>query len=111
MDEDFIRTKFALEELGEMGYTEVWLGRVPNPHWDHGMSTGIVAAPKRNIGWWPAVWEVSERNFGQKSAGNGLKGADNTFRALVERMIPGYYVLVDGSWLPGNNQDLGVGHT
>lgn len=100
MDADFIYTKMALEELRRMGYTEIWLGDVPNPHWDHGMNTGIVATPKRNIGWWPAVWEASEETFGQKSAGNGLKEADNTFRSKVAQMMHGHYVLIDGEWNP-----------
>jgi hypothetical protein len=43
MDNAFIRTKLALEELAGLGYTEVWLGNVPNPHWEHGMGDGIVA--------------------------------------------------------------------
>lgn len=98
MDAEFILTKLALEELRRMGYTEVWLGNVPNPHWEHGCSTGIVASPKRKIGSSPAVWEVSEEIFGQKSAGNGLKRADNTFRSKVAQMIPGHYVLIDGGW-------------
>lgn len=100
MDADFIYTKLALEELRKMGYTEVWLGNVPNPHWEHGCSHGIVAFPKRKIGWWPAVWEVSEETFGQKSAGNGLKEADNTFRSRVSQMISGHYLLIDGEWSP-----------
>lgn len=103
MDASFILTKLALEELREMGYTEVWLGSVPNPHWEHGCSHGIVAAPKRKIGWWPAVWQVSERTFGQKGSGNGMREADNTFRSRVTEMMPGHYVLVDGSWFSGNN--------
>ena len=100
MDESFIRTKLALEELSRMGYSEVWLGNVPNPHWDHGMTTGIVAAPKRDEMGWPRLWSASEANFGMKSAGNGLRAADNMFRSLVSKMMPGHYVLVDGCWNP-----------
>lgn len=100
MNADFIYTKLALEELRKMGYTEVWLGDVPNPHWEHGSSHGIVAAPKRKIGWWPALWDVSEETFGQNGAGNGLKEADNTFRSKVTQMMPGHYVLIDGEWNP-----------
>ena len=47
MDEDFILTKLALEELKSLGYTEAWIGNVPNPHWEHGCGDGIIAAPKR----------------------------------------------------------------
>lgn len=100
MDESFIRTKLALEELRNLGYEEVWIGRVFNPHWDHGMANGIVAAPKREKWLWPALWSVSEGNFGPRSCGNGLKNADQMQFALAYRMIPGHYVLVDGCWNP-----------
>jgi hypothetical protein len=101
MDNDFIWTKLALEELAGLGYTEVWLGNVPNPHWEHGMGNGIVAAPKSNSeGWWPAVWGVSERIFGPMGCGNGLKEADQVQRSFVREMIPGHYVLKDGCWIP-----------
>ena len=99
MDKDFILTKIALEELGKLGYREVWLGNVPNPHWEHGMNNGVVAAPKVSSRWFPALWDVSERNFGRQGCGNGLKGADQTQRELVREMMPGHYVLKEGCWL------------
>lgn len=93
MDDDFILTKLLLEELRRMGYTEVWLGNVPNPHWTHGCDHGIVAAPKRrDFCGWPSLWSVSGI-FGENSCGNGLKNADQTFRSAVRGMIPGHYVL------------------
>ena len=101
MDAEFILTKLALEEIRKLGYTEVWLGAVPNPHWEHGLSTGIIAAPKQvDFSGWPNIWRVSEELFGQNSSGNGLRHADNAFRSVVGRMIPGHYVLVEGSWNP-----------
>jgi len=101
MDNAFIRTKLALEELAGLGYTEVWLGNVPNPHWEHGMGDGIVAVPKSNSeGWWPAVWRASELIFGPMGCGNGLKGADQAQRSFVREMIPGHYLLKDGCWIP-----------
>lgn len=100
MDKNFILTKLALLELGEMGYREVWLGNVPNPHWEHGMSNGIVASPKMRPQGFPSLWGVRERNFGREGCGNGLMGADQTQRELVREMIPGHYRLVDGVWLP-----------
>lgn len=101
MEADFIFTKLALEELRKMGYTEVWLGNVSNPHWKHGMSNGIVAAPRlRDRTGWPRLWSASEENFGQKSAGNGLTAADNMFRSKIRDMIPGHYVLIGEEWNP-----------
>lgn len=100
MDESFIRTKLALEQLRELGYTEVWIGRVPNPHWDHGMSNGVVAAPRLRVWNQPALWTVCERNFGPKSCGNGLREADQMQFGLVDRMLRGHYVLKDGCWFP-----------
>lgn len=100
MDKKFILTKLALLELGEMGYMEVWLGNVPNPHFEHGMNNGIVASPKVRPRGFPALWDVSERNFGREGCGNGLKGADQTQRELVREMIPGHYLLKNGEWFP-----------
>jgi hypothetical protein len=108
MDESFIRTKLALEELKDLGYTEVWLGNVPNPHWEHCMSNGIIAAPRHRICGDPAVWRASERNFGELGCGNGLLDADQCQRELVRKMMPGHYVLEDGRWIPGNSKDPGV---
>lgn len=101
MDAKFIRTKLALLELGEMGYTEVWLGNVPNPHWEHGMGDGVVAAPKSRPVWRPFLWEA--RNFGMMGCGNGLKIADQAQFSLVREMAPGHYVLRDGDWFPEGN--------
>lgn len=100
MDARFIRTKLALLELGELGYTEVWLGNVPNPHWEHGMGDGIVAHPSMDSGWRPLLWDASDRNFGRLGCGNGLGDADQCQRSLVREMIPGHYRLVDGEWFP-----------
>lgn len=100
MDARFIRTKLALLELGGAGYTEVWLGNVPNPHWEHGMRTGVVASPKMDNGWRPALWDVSERNFGAMGCGNGLREADQAQFPLVHEMIPGHYLLKNGEWFP-----------
>lgn len=100
MDTDFILTKMALEELRKMGYREVWLGNVDNPHWNHGCSHGIVASPRRRESGWPALWQASEQTFGRQGAGNGLGKADNTFRTNVSQMISGHYVLIDGQWNP-----------
>lgn len=100
MDKDFILTKIALEELGKLGYREVWLGNVPNPHWEHGMNNGVVAAPKVRPRGFPSLLDLSERNFGRQGCGNGLKGADQTQRELVREMMPGHYVLKEGCWFP-----------
>jgi hypothetical protein len=99
MDADFILTKLLLEELRKMGYTEVWLGDVPNPHWMHGCSHGVVSSPKRmDFCGWPSLWSVSQI-FGQNSCGNGLANADQTFRSGVRGMISGYYALNEaGEW-------------
>lgn len=103
MDKDFILTKIALEELGRLGYREVWLGNVPNPHWEHGMNNGIVAAPKVSSRWFPALWGVRDQVFGRAGCGNGLKDADQTQCERVREMIPGHYRLEDGRWLPEEN--------
>jgi hypothetical protein len=104
MDARFIRTRLALEELGSLGYEEVWLGNVPNPHWEHGMNNGVVASPKRFFGWRPFLWMARERTFGRLSCGNGLKVSDQAQFEKVREMIPGHYVLKDGSWLPEGNE-------
>ena len=83
-----------------MGYTEVWIGRVPNPHWEHGMSNGIVAAPKVRPKCQVALWRVSERTFGDRGCGNGLPASDQMQFSLAYNMMPGHYVLKDGCWFP-----------
>lgn len=100
MDKDFILTKIILDELGGLGYTEVWLGRVPNPHWEHGMSNGVVAAPKRRTDWGrrPALWDA--RKMGSLNCGNGLREADQAQFSLVYDTIPGHYRLTDSGWFP-----------
>ena len=102
MDAKFIRTKLALFELGEMGYTEVWLGNVLNPHepWLRQLN-GVVAAPKSRPVWRPLLWDA--KNFGRLSCGNGLKIADQAQFSLVGDMTPGHYVLRDGDWFPEGN--------
>lgn len=107
MDASFIRTKLALEELADLGYTEVWIGRVPNPHWEHGMENGVVAAPKCRVWGSPAVWRASERNFGEMGCGNGLRDADECQREHVRKMIPGHYVLREGCWIPEETEYFG----
>lgn len=99
MDNNFILTKIALEELGRLGYREVWLGNVSNPHWEHGMTNGVVAAPKIS-GWRPALWDA---DLGELSCGNGLREADQAQFSKVYDMIPGHYNLEDGCWLPEEN--------
>ncbi len=96
MDEDFILTVLALDELKELGYSEVWIGAVPNPHWDHRGGSFVIASPKRKRGGWPAVW--SAKKFGKQSCGNGLSKADQAQMELTRRMISGYYRLTEGSW-------------
>ena len=111
MDESFIRTKLALLELGELGYREVWLGNVPNPHWDARLDNFVIAAPKCNMGGWPSLWAASDRNFGRMGCGNGLPEADQCQRELVRRMIPGHYFMEDGRWVPGKSPDHEVAET
>jgi hypothetical protein len=100
MDERFIRTKLALEEIRELGYTEVWIGSVSNPHWPEALDSFVIACPKRRVANYPAIWSVSERNFGPMSCGNGLRQADQCQRELVRKFLPGHYVLRDGCWFP-----------
>lgn len=96
MEKDFLLTVLGLDELRELGYNEVWIGNVPNPHWQHGCNNFVIASPKRKIGGWPAVW--SAKKFGKQSCGNGLSKADQAQMELARRMISGYYRLTEGSW-------------
>lgn len=101
MDASFILTKLALEELKSLGYTEIWLGRVSNPHWKHGMSNMVLASPAlRTSGIWPRLWGVSNRNFGEIGCGNSFIGADAAQFELVRKMMAGHYRLVEGCWEP-----------
>lgn len=98
MDDSFVLTVLALDELKKFGYREVWIGAVSNPHWPrHGYDNFVIAAPKRKKGGWPALWSA-ERYLGKTSCGNGLKKADQSQKAHVHRMKPGHYRLEDGSW-------------
>jgi hypothetical protein len=99
MDDDMILAKLALDELQELGYTEVWIGPVDNPHWpDHFNGQFVIAAPRRRRDGWPALWSASEEVFGKMACGNGLKNADHCQRANVRRMKPGHYRLAQGTW-------------
>ena len=103
MDDSFVLTKLALMELQEMGYSEVWIGRVPNPHWDSQPADSVIAAPRCRIWNDPAIWRGSEKIFGRMGCGNGLREADQCQRENVRRMRPGHYRLTDGGWLPEEN--------
>lgn len=96
MEEDFILTVLGLDELRELGYNEVWIGAVPNPHWQHDFDNFVIASPKIRRGGWPAVWSANK--FGKQNCGNGLSGADQSQNELTRRMTPGHYRLTDGSW-------------
>jgi hypothetical protein len=94
MDNKQILTMLALNELRDLGYEEVWIGRTSNPHWpDHGCDNFIIAAPKRRIQGWPALWKASDKTFGKQGCGNGLRKADQCQRERARDMIPGYYKL------------------
>lgn len=107
MDAAFILTKLALMNLQEMGYREVWIGRVPNPHWDHDCDNFVIAAPKCRLWNDPAVWHGSERVFGKMGCGNGLREADQCQRENVRNMMRGHYVFRDGTWFPESSGNLG----
>lgn len=96
MDKEFILTVLALNELGKMGYNEVWIGNVKNPHWpNHLMDNFIIASPPQRIGGCPAVWSLSEEIFGKKSCANGLRESDQIQRSEVRNMKPGHYKFSD----------------
>lgn len=95
--ENFTLTVLALNELQSLGYKEVWIGPTDCSHWDWCVKGNIVASPKNKIGSFPSIWSVSEKLFGQKSAGNGLKNADQMQRINSE-LISGYYKLVNNKW-------------
>lgn len=98
MNKEFILTLLALDELKNMGYLEVWIGNVPNPHWPrHGIDNFIIASPKNRINNSPAVWSLDENHFGKQSAGNGLSQADQSQRD--HKLISGHYRLVDDNWV------------
>jgi len=97
MDQKFILTTLGLQELEELGYREVWIGRVDNPHWPDPPENAIIASPKRKKEGWPAVWSA-ERYFGATSCGNGLPKADQCQKPEVRNMMPGHYRLEDGAW-------------
>lgn len=95
---NFTLTVLALEELREIGYTEVWIGKCHCPHWPHMFLGSMVASPKiKDKSGWPLLWSVSEKLFGKKSCGNGLKKADQVQRNNLN-LISGYYKLVDSKW-------------
>lgn len=92
-----MQTILALEELKELGYDEVWIGGVPNPHWPrHGCGNFVIAGPKKERYGWPALWSVSEKNFGKQWCGNGLEKADQVQRS--NRLMPGHYKLTENGW-------------
>jgi hypothetical protein len=95
---NFTLTVLALEELKQLGYKEVWIGKCNCPHWKYMGIGHIVAHPKiyDRCGW-PAIWSVSEKLFGKKSCGNGLKDADQMQRSQLN-LIQGYYKIVDNNW-------------
>ena len=97
MDQKFILTTLGLQELEELGYREVWIGRVDNPHWSDPPSNGIIASPKRRREGWPAIWSA-EKYFGKTSCGNGLFEADQCQKSEVRNMMAGHYVLEGGAW-------------
>ncbi|NBT57247.1 hypothetical protein EBT16_00525 [bacterium] len=97
MDQKFILTTLGLQELQELGYTEVWIGNVQNPHWTAPPSNAVIASPKRKRGGWPAVWSA-DRYFGKISCGNGLARADQCQKSEVHKMTPGHYRLENETW-------------
>jgi hypothetical protein len=96
MDDKFILTVLGLDELAELGYKEVWIGDVPNPHWAHNNSGFIIASPPMRKNGWPAVWNVSEKVFGKQSCGNGLRKADQSQRR--HQLMKGHYKMEMGRW-------------
>lgn len=97
MESDIMLTIIALQELGELGYREAWIGAVPNPHWTrHGHEGCVIAAPKRRKGGWPALWGAV--TFGRQSCGNGFGKADQGFKEHARKMAPGHYRILRGKW-------------
>jgi hypothetical protein len=97
MDQKFILTTLGLQDLQDFGYSEVWIGNVPNPHWPGPPSNSVIASPKRKRENWPSVWSA-DRYFGKTSCGNGLAEADQCQKSEVHKMTPGHYRLEDGAW-------------
>lgn len=98
MDNAFVFTVLALGELKELGYREVWIGNVPNPHWkNHGHQGCIIASPKRKKDGWPAIWSVG-RYLGKHACANGFSKADQAFKENARLMEPGHYKLNCGRW-------------
>lgn len=96
--ENITFTMLALEEIKDMGYKEIWIGKCDCPHWEH-MDSSVVASPKiRDRTGWPAIWRVSEKLFGRKGCGNGLKNADQVQISNILYLISGYYKLVENEW-------------
>lgn len=98
MDSDFILTVMALDEIKSLGYQEVWIGSVGNPHWDHNIDNFIIASPKKRKCGWPALWACSEKIFGKMSCGNGLSKADQMQRD-GRRLQKGHYKLIEEQWI------------
>jgi hypothetical protein len=98
MDNDWIITLMILDDLGSMGYKEVWIGCSDNPHWPGSWGiTMVVASPKRKKFGWPALWTLNEK-YGGHGSGNGLKNADNLFVSWAVNPLSGHYVRSEGSW-------------
>jgi hypothetical protein len=95
MDKKFILTVLVLDELQKMGYNEVWIGKVENPHWIHGFGDILICSPPRRIWNLPALWTLSEDIFGRQSCGNGLKNADQAQRPEFRNMTSGHYKFSD----------------
>ena len=99
MDKEFILTILALDELKGLGYKEVWIGQAENPHSPFRSYSSIIAAPKvEDRCGWPALWRVSEQNFGKLHCGNGLKDADQAQISNVNRLMPGHYEILGEKW-------------
>lgn len=98
MDSEFVLTALGLEELKQMGYEEVWIGDVTNPHWPrHGCDNFVIAAPKRKHEGWPALW-AAKKYFGKTDCGNGLLKADQSQKSMARKMTPGHYKLKSDHW-------------
>lgn len=102
MDSDFILTIMALEEIKNLGYNEVWIGKVENPHCDYTCDNFIIASPKQRKYNWPALWSCSEKVFGEMGCGNGFRLADQMQRSNVRSLQKGYYKLVEDQWIKQN---------
>lgn len=98
MDNAFVLTVLALDDLKELGYKEAWIGDVPNPHWkSHGHKGCIIASPKRKKDGWPAIWSEG-KHLGRHGCANGLANADQAFKENARLMEPGHYKFNDGRW-------------